>query len=74
MPKSQSHIPGVAVLRREVYDQYGNRTWILDERGFIFYNAFDIRTGGLVLHIDDVDTSQVSDAPVGWTTPTGGST
>src|SRR5262249_23261801 len=34
--------------------------------------SYDIATGALLQRIDDVDTSQVSDAPPGWTTPSGG--
>lgn len=44
----------------------------MDERGFITRKTYDLATGGLIQQIDDVDTSVVSGAPSGWTTPSGG--
>src|SRR3989338_7828886 len=44
----------------------------MDERGFITRLKYDIVTGTLTQRIDDVDTSQVTDEPAGWETPTGG--
>ena len=55
-----------------VYDGYGNATWTKDERGFINYSLYDVTTGALIQSIADVDTSIVSGAPAGWSTPAGG--
>src|SRR5437763_16675412 len=63
---------GVAATRRDYYDPYGNPTWQMDERGFLTRTAYDILTGAVTQRIDDVDTTQVSDAPPGWGTPAGG--
>ncbi len=63
---------GVAATRKEVFDTYGNLTWIMDERGFITRLKYDVVTGAVTQRIDDVDTAQVSDEPAGWETPTGG--
>jgi RHS repeat-associated protein len=63
---------GVAATRKEAFDTYGNLTWIMDERGFITRLKYDVVTGAVTQRIDDVDTAQVSDAPAGWETPTGG--
>jgi RHS repeat-associated protein len=54
------------------FDEYNNRIWHKDERGFITRFSYNIQTGAIVQRIDDVDTSQVGDEPAGWTTPTGG--
>ncbi len=62
---------GVANTRGEYYDIYGNRTWQMDERGILTRTTYDIPTDGITERIDDVDTTQVSDAPPGWTTPAG---
>ena len=63
---------GTADMRLERFDQYGYPTWSQDARGFLTRWQHDVATGALVQRIDDVDTSQVSDAPSGWTTPPGG--
>lgn len=63
---------GVAANKKEVFDTYGNLSWIMDERGFITRLKYDIPTGALVQRIDDVDTAQVTDEPAGWQTTTGG--
>jgi len=63
---------GTADSRLEFFDEYGNLTWQMDERGFLTRQTFDVVTGALIQRIDDVDTSQVDDAPAGWETPTGG--
>ncbi len=62
---------GVANTYRDYYDVYGNSTWHMDERGILTRTTYDIPTAGVTQRIDDVDTTQVSDAPPGWTTPTG---
>jgi RHS repeat-associated protein len=61
--------------RIEVFDQYGNLTWLKDERGFLTRWKPDAATGGVLQRIDDVDTAQISDTPsvpATWTTPSGG--
>lgn len=63
---------GIAATRREYFDILGNNTWIMDERGFLTRNTFDIATGGIIQTIVDVDTAQVDNAPPGWMTPLDG--
>lgn len=63
---------GVAATRRDYFDQYGNLTWKMDERGYITNNQYDITTGAVVRQIRDVDTNVTSGAPSGWSTPAGG--
>jgi len=63
---------GSANTRVEVFDIYGNLEWIKDERGYITRMAYNIETGAMTQRIDDVDTTQVTDEPGGWTTPGGG--
>jgi hypothetical protein len=59
--------------RTGVFDKYGNLEWVMDERGFIIHMEYDTVTGAVTRPIQDVDTSQVTDEPSGWETPTGGS-
>jgi RHS repeat-associated protein len=63
---------GVANTNREYFDDRGNLTWKMDERGFITRMAYDIPTGAMTQLVQDVDTSLYIDAPAGWTTPSGG--
>lgn len=63
---------GVANSRAEAFDSYGRVTWTKDERGFLSHSVYDMVTGATVQNIQDVDTSIVSGAPAGWTTPAGG--
>ncbi|MBX9677780.1 MAG: hypothetical protein K2X38_03370 [Gemmataceae bacterium] len=63
---------GVAAFKKEYYDEYGNLTWQMDERGFLTRTSFDIATKAVTQVIRDVDTALVSDAPPGWVTPAGG--
>jgi len=63
---------GQTATRREYFDEYGNLTWTMDERGFITRHKYDLATGAPTQTIEDVDTSQVTDEPTGWETPTGG--
>lgn len=63
---------GAANSRKEYYDTLGYMTWSMNERGFITRYVYDTRNGALTQRIDDVDTSVVSGAPAGWTTPSGG--
>jgi hypothetical protein len=62
----------MAATRQDYYDNYGNLTWHMDERGFITNTSYDIPTGAVIQRIDDVNTALVSNAPPGWTTPSGG--
>jgi RHS repeat-associated protein len=63
---------GTANTRKDYFDQFGYLTWSMDERGFITNTTYDVPTGGVTQQIEDVDTSVVSGAPSGWTTPAGG--
>ena len=63
---------GTANVRQEYYDEFGYLTWTMDERGFITHFVYDAPTGGVIRRIDDVNTSLVTGAPAGWTTPFGG--
>ncbi|WP_235909042.1 RHS repeat-associated core domain-containing protein [Roseiconus nitratireducens] len=63
---------GSVNTRTERFDIHGNRTWVRDERGTITHTTYDVVTGVATRQIVDVDTSQVSGVPAGWTTPTGG--
>ena len=71
VPTSQNG-SGTAATRKDYFDAHGNRTWAMDERGFITAFRYDVPTGAITQQIDDVDTSVVTGAPSGWTTPTGG--
>lgn len=67
--------PNTTDTETVVYNRYGFPVWTKDARGFIQYNAFDIATGSLVKHIDDVNTTNTTDfvnLPSGWSTPSGG--
>ena len=63
---------GLPTSRRDYFDIYGNNTWRMDARGFLIRTTYDIPTGAVLQVINDVDTSQVDNAPPGWETPTGG--
>ena len=63
---------GVAAVRKEYFNIYGNLEWIMDERGFITRMKYDIVTGAVTQLIQDVDTSLQTGVPSGWETPTGG--
>jgi len=63
---------GVAATRRDYFDEFGNRTWGMDERGYVTRLKYDIPTGALTQRINDVDTSIETDAPSGWVTPSDG--
>jgi len=63
---------GVQYETKTVYDGMGNPQWMMDELGFITYQGFDAITGAITTLIRDVDTSQVTGEPSGWTTPSGG--
>lgn len=71
IPTSQNG-DGSSATRKDYFDEFGNPTWAMDERGFITGTKFDIPTGGVTQLIEDVDTSEETDAPPGWTTPSGG--
>ncbi len=61
---------GIAAMRLEYYDQYSNRIWEQGPRGFIDNFTYDIPTGAMVQHIEDVNTSLLP-PPTGWTRPSG---
>lgn len=63
---------GVAATRKTYQDTLGRTTWSMDERGFINHYVYDLGTGAILQQIQDVNTSIVSGAPAGWTSPTGG--
>ena len=71
VPTSQNG-SGIAVSRVEVFNKYGQRTWLKDERGFLTRFEYEEITGAMSQRIEDVDTARVNDAPAGWTTPAGG--
>lgn len=62
---------GVAATRKIYFNTWNQPTWSMDERGIITNQTFDLATGAVIQRIDDVDTSVVSGAPSGWSTPTG---
>lgn len=63
---------GTAATQTTVYDTYGRATWVKDAASFIHAYEYDPATGALAKQIVDVDTSQTSNEPSGWSTPTGG--
>ncbi|MBL7041600.1 MAG: RHS repeat-associated core domain-containing protein [Pirellulaceae bacterium] len=71
VPTSQNG-SGTSATRVERFDQYGNLIWVKDERGYITRHTHDVVTGTRTQTIEDVDTTQVSDEPSGWVTPSGG--
>jgi len=63
---------GNPYTRQEYMDVYGQVTWQQDELGFLTRTQYDDASGAVLQTIQDVDTSLVSGAPLGWTTPAGG--
>ena len=72
MVSSSQNGSDVATTVKEYFDINGNLTWQMDERGFIMRTKYDLATGAITQWIQDVDTSVQTDAPAGWTTPSGG--
>ena len=70
VPASQNG-SGVAATRTERFDVYGNLTWSKDERGVITKQEVVPTLGVATRRIEDVDTTQTSDEPSGWSTPAG---
>jgi hypothetical protein len=67
--------PGSADTEVVFYDLYGQPIWTKDGDGFISYVAYDQATSAVTKTITDVntaDTSDFSNLPSGWSTPTGG--
>jgi RHS repeat-associated protein len=62
---------GTSNTREEVFDAYGNLIWTKDERGAITRYKHDVVKGALTQMIRDVDTTQTSDEPSGWSTASG---
>ncbi len=63
---------GVSNTRKEYFDKYGNMTWTMNGRGYINHSVYNIPTGAITQHIEDVDTGETTGVPVGWVTPSGG--
>ncbi len=63
---------GVANSFKEYFDEYGYRTWTMDERGYINQSIYDIPTGAITQQIQDVDAGEALGVPDGWVTPSGG--
>jgi hypothetical protein len=67
--------PGTADTTTIFFDSDGRAIWYRDADGFLEYTEYDDATGAVVKTISDVDTTQTSDfsnLPSGWSTPTGG--
>jgi RHS repeat-associated protein len=62
---------GTSNTREEVFDVYGNLEWVKDERGAITRLKYDLVKGAMTQMIQDVDTTQTSDEPSGWSTVSG---
>ncbi|MCG8600667.1 MAG: RHS repeat-associated core domain-containing protein [Verrucomicrobiales bacterium] len=54
------------------YDRNGFETWTRDARGTITHSEYDEINGAMIKQINDVDTNEAENVPVGWVTPTGG--
>ena len=66
---------GVSPQTTEYFDASGRVIWAQDPNGNISYTQYDPATGAVVKQIQDVktaDTSEFSDLPSGWSTPSGG--
>ncbi len=48
------------------FNAFGHGDWTKDADGYIHYREYDSATGAMMKMIDDVDTTQVPDEPVGW--------
>lgn len=59
---------GIAATRKTYFDTWSQPIWLMDERGIITRQTFDVPTGTLIQRVDDVDTSVVLGAPSGWET------
>jgi RHS repeat-associated protein len=55
IPTSQNG-SGTANTWQEKFDAYGNVTWKLDERGYIYGYTYDISTGGLTKLVEDASS------------------
>ncbi len=72
---SDQNGPGTADVSTTYFNIYGEPIWTKDAGGFLTYTAYDTATGAVVETIDDVNTcvtSDYSNKPSGWHTPTGG--
>src|SRR5262249_43989229 len=57
------------------FDTYGRPIWHKEGDGFLNYTEYDQNTGAVTKTIIDVDTTRTSDfsnLPTGWSTPSGG--
>jgi RHS repeat-associated protein len=67
--------PASADVETTFNDVFGRPIWFKDADGYLTYTAYDQATGAVVKTITDVDTTRTSDftnLPTGWTTPSGG--
>src|SRR5262249_8002674 len=67
--------PGVADVVTTFNDRYARPIWQKDADGFLPYTEYDQATGAVTNTIVDVDTTRTSDfsnLPSGWSTPSGG--
>src|SRR5690606_5895212 len=62
---------GVSATLVEYFNEDGKLVWSKDERGVLTYQTFDPITGGIAQRIKDANTSQVTNEPSGWVTPSG---
>ncbi len=67
--------PASADVTTSYFDTNNNTIWVKDPDAYLTYYAYDPSTGAQVTQIVDVntaDTSEFSNLPSGWSTPTGG--
>jgi RHS repeat-associated protein len=72
---SDENGPGTADTSTTYFDIFGRPIWTKDGDGFLNYTAYDPATGAVTKFIQDVDTTQTSNfsnLPSGWSTPSGG--
>ena len=72
---ADQHGSGSSNQKVEVFDQYGQLTWVMDESGFLTRFKYDNASGALIQRIDDVSVGMISDSPAvpaTWSTPSGG--
>ncbi len=63
--------PGTADTATRYYDTFGRTIWTKDGDGYLTYAAYDQKTGGMTMSVQDADPSLISGAPVA--APTRGS-
>lgn len=65
----QEHGSGELETVVQRFDSSGDLIWVKDARGIITRNFWDKAVGGIIRRIDDADTGQLQDVPLGWNTP-----